>query len=121
MLGVICRDLAIANPVRSARPATSASDVLACAILTLSACDRCLTALTTVLPAVARKPTTNRLASGPSRTACERTGFNSGTAARAGPDVRHIEPPQASASSSLAIPGINTPKPAQRGVIAIPY
>src|SRR5260370_176325 len=72
---------------------------------------RCLTALTTVLPSVAGKPTINRLASGPSWTACERTGFHSGTAARAGSDIRPIEPPQASASSSLAIPGINTPTP----------
>src|ERR1700736_3496442 len=107
MLGVICRDLVIAKPVRWARPAASASDVMAWTILTLCACIRGWIALTTELLVVARKPTTNRLASGPIWTGCVRTGFHSGMAAYAG--ISQTAPPQASTSSDLAIPGINTP------------
>ena len=45
-------------------------------------------ALVTVLPEVARNPTTNRLACGPMSTGCERTGFHSEVAAPADPDQR---------------------------------
>src|SRR5271165_4486725 len=112
MLGVTWRDFAIVNPARAARPAASASDVFAWTILTLCVCARILIDLTRALPAVGRKPTTKRLASGPICTECVRTGFHSGTAADASmcarPKPKVSDPVKASTWNSLPIPDIET-------------
>ncbi len=62
MLGVICRDPAMAMPVRCVRPATSAAEVWAWVTFTGSTRARSLMDWVTALSEVALNPTTRRRA-----------------------------------------------------------
>src|ERR1700677_4489266 len=80
MLGVGWRGLATGSRARPAPATASAGVVLARVTVRRSARTRELTVSVTALSAVARKPTSRRLASGPRETGSARTGLYSGNA-----------------------------------------
>jgi len=112
MLGVICRDRATPRPVRWASPATVR-------LRRIGLHDLDAVRLGSVPDGLDQRYCLRRakahhqfgwLPVRAGRHASAPDSIQHGPA-RAGSDIRPIEPPQASASSSLAIPGINTPRP----------